>query len=46
MIGVVFGSDDYCADIGATRTKFATELSFARQYLVTVCKAYKLQVTF
>jgi citrate lyase subunit beta-like protein len=41
--GVVFGSDDYCADIGATRTKDALELSFARQYLVTVCKSFKIQ---
>ena len=41
--GVVFGSDDYCADIGASRTKDALELAFARQYLVTVCKAFKLQ---
>lgn len=41
--GVVFGSDDYCADIGATRTNDARELLFARQYLVTICKAFKLQ---
>ncbi|XP_042887508.1 citramalyl-CoA lyase, mitochondrial-like [Penaeus japonicus] len=41
--GVVFGSDDFCADIGATRTNEAKELSFARQYVVTVAKAFKLQ---
>ncbi|KAK7070212.1 hypothetical protein SK128_018770 [Halocaridina rubra] len=41
--GIVFGSDDYCADIGATRTNEAKELSFARQYVVTVAKAFKLQ---
>ncbi|XP_042207440.1 citramalyl-CoA lyase, mitochondrial-like [Homarus americanus] len=41
--GIVFGSDDYCADIGATRTKEAKELAFARQYVVTVAKAFKLQ---
>lgn len=41
--GIVFGSDDFCADIGATRTNEARELSFARQYIVTVAKAFKLQ---
>lgn len=40
---VVFGSDDFCADIGATRTNEAKELLFARQYVVTVAKAFKLQ---
>jgi len=40
---LVFGSDDYCADIGATRTKDAKELLYARQYLVTCAKAFKLQ---
>ncbi|MCL4126873.1 UNVERIFIED_CONTAM: hypothetical protein GTU68_024546 [Idotea baltica] len=41
--GVVFGSDDFCADIGATRTSKAKELSFARQWTLTVAKAFKLQ---
>lgn len=41
--GIVFGSDDFCADIGATRTNEARELTFARQYVVTVAKAFKLQ---
>ncbi|XP_045585391.1 citramalyl-CoA lyase, mitochondrial isoform X3 [Procambarus clarkii] len=41
--GIVFGSDDFCADIGATRTNEAGELTFARQYVVTVAKAFKLQ---
>ncbi|KAG0724466.1 Citramalyl-CoA lyase, mitochondrial [Chionoecetes opilio] len=40
---IVFGSDDFCADIGATRTNEAKELLFARQYVVTVAKAFKLQ---
>ena len=80
---IVFGSDDYCADIGnfkykyninkylicnliqsyielliyaiqssiliaswllgATRTKDAKELLYARQYIVMVAKAFKLQ---
>ncbi|XP_014679659.1 PREDICTED: citrate lyase subunit beta-like protein, mitochondrial, partial [Priapulus caudatus] len=41
--GIVFGSDDYIADIGATRTKDASELIYARQKIVTVCKAFRLQ---
>ena len=41
--GFVFGSDDFCADISATRTKDASELIYARQKLVTYCKAYKLK---
>lgn len=42
--GFVFGSDDYCADIGAQRTKDAAELTYARQKVVAYCKAYKLKV--
>lgn len=41
--GFVFGSDDYCADIGAQRTKDAAELTYARQKMVAYCKAYKLK---
>lgn len=41
--GFVFGSDDFCADIEASRTKDAQELLYARQKLVTYCKAYKLK---
>ena len=41
--GFVFGSDDFCADISIVRTKDASELSYARQKLVTHCKAYKLK---
>ncbi|XP_033635149.1 citramalyl-CoA lyase, mitochondrial-like isoform X1 [Asterias rubens] len=41
--GVVFGSDDFCADIGATRTPEAAELLYARQKVITVAKAYRLQ---
>lgn len=40
---LVFGSDDFVADIGATRTKAATELTYARQKVVTVAKAFGLQ---
>lgn len=42
--GFVFGSDDFCAYIGAERTKEAAELTYARQMLVTHCKAFKLKV--
>uniref|UniRef100_A0A914WM41 Citramalyl-CoA lyase, mitochondrial n=1 Tax=Plectus sambesii TaxID=2011161 RepID=A0A914WM41_9BILA len=40
---VVFGSDDYCADIGATRSNDATEIMYARQHFVACCKAYGMQ---
>ena len=41
--GFVFGSDDFCADIGAERTYEASELAFARQKLIAYCKAFKLK---
>ncbi|XP_077977563.1 citramalyl-CoA lyase, mitochondrial-like [Glandiceps talaboti] len=41
--GVVFGSDDFCADIGATRTPDASELLYARQKTVMTAKAFRLQ---
>ncbi|CAL8320171.1 unnamed protein product [Merluccius merluccius] len=41
--GVVFGSDDFCASIGATRTRDARELLYARQKVVVTCKAFGLQ---
>merc|ERR1712226_1568578 len=40
---VVFGSDDFAADIGATRTKECAELLAARQQVVLVAKAHRLQ---
>uniref|UniRef100_A0A0K0EIN4 Citramalyl-CoA lyase, mitochondrial n=1 Tax=Strongyloides stercoralis TaxID=6248 RepID=A0A0K0EIN4_STRER len=40
---VVFGSDDYCANIGATRSPQGTETLYARQRFVTCCKAFNLQ---
>ncbi|XP_021357710.1 citrate lyase subunit beta-like protein, mitochondrial [Mizuhopecten yessoensis] len=43
LAGVVFGSDDFCADIGATRTPDAAELMYARQKVVTCAKAFRLQ---
>lgn len=41
--GIVFGSDDFYASIGATRTEGAEEVLYARQKVVTVAKAYRLQ---
>lgn len=41
--GVVFGSDDFCADIGATRTAEAMELLTARQMIVMTTKLFRLQ---
>jgi citrate lyase subunit beta-like protein len=40
---VVFGSDDFCANIGATRSNEGMETLFARQRFVTCCKAFNLQ---
>ncbi|XP_065054200.1 citramalyl-CoA lyase, mitochondrial-like [Rhopilema esculentum] len=39
----VFGSDDFLASLGGTRTEDARELIFARQSFVTHCKAFGLQ---
>ena len=41
--GVIFGGEDFAANIGATRTEEATELLYARQAVVTACAAYSLQ---
>ena len=40
---IVFGSDDYVADIGAVRTESSQELLYARQKIVTHAKAFGLQ---
>ncbi|XP_059176990.1 citramalyl-CoA lyase, mitochondrial-like [Physella acuta] len=42
--GVVFGSDDFLADIGAQKTQEAKELLYARQKVVMTAKAFRLQV--
>lgn len=42
-VALVFGSDDFCASIGATRTEDSTEILYARQKLVLVAKAFGLQ---
>lgn len=41
--GLVFGSDDFCADIGATRSTEGLELLAARQIFVIVAKCFRLQ---
>ncbi|XP_015590273.1 citramalyl-CoA lyase, mitochondrial [Cephus cinctus] len=43
LVALVVGSDDYVADIGATRTKDCSEILYARQRLVMVAKAFGLQ---
>ena len=41
--GIIFGGEDFAASIGATRTKDAVELLYARQFTVTACAAFGLQ---
>eukprot|EP00058_Branchiostoma_floridae_P007641 XP_002593129.1 hypothetical protein BRAFLDRAFT_57940 [Branchiostoma floridae] len=43
LAAVTFGSDDFCADIGASRTSDAKELMYARQKVVVTAKAFGLQ---
>jgi len=43
LSGVIFGSDDYCADLQIGRTFDATELLYARQKIVTTTSAYNMQ---
>jgi citrate lyase beta subunit len=40
---IIFGAEDYAASIGATRTKDATEVLYARSAVVTACAANELQ---
>jgi citrate lyase beta subunit len=40
---IIFGGEDFAASIGATRTKEAVELLYARQAVVVACAAYGLQ---
>jgi citrate lyase subunit beta-like protein len=40
---IIFGGEDFAASIGATRTKEATELLYARQAVVVACAANDLQ---
>ncbi|XP_013381030.1 citramalyl-CoA lyase, mitochondrial [Lingula anatina] len=43
LTGIMFGSDDFCANIGASRTLDAYELTYVRQKIVVHAKAYNLQ---
>ncbi len=40
---IIFGGEDFAASIGATRTKDAVELLYARQAVVVACAANDLQ---
>lgn len=40
---IIFGGEDFAASIGATRTRDAVELLYARQAVVTACAAFGLQ---
>jgi len=40
---IIFGGEDFAASIGATRTREAIELLYARQAVVTACAAFDLQ---
>ncbi len=40
---VIFGGEDFAASIGATRTKDAVELLYARQAVIVACTAYDIQ---
>ncbi|XP_077486940.1 citramalyl-CoA lyase, mitochondrial-like [Amblyomma americanum] len=43
LAGLLFGSDDFTASIGARRTPEATEVLMARQQLVVLAKAFGIQ---
>ena len=40
---IIFGAEDYAASIGATRTKEANEVLYARSAVITACAANDLQ---
>lgn len=40
---IVFGSDDFCASIGATRSNDASEVLVARQQIVIAAKAFGIE---
>ncbi|KAJ3441932.1 putative lyase beta subunit [Anaeramoeba flamelloides] len=41
--GLVFGAEDYCADVGVKRTKSCQELLYTRSKIVTYARAFNLQ---
>jgi citrate lyase beta subunit len=40
---IIFGGEDFAASVGATRSKEAVELLYAREAVVTACAAFDLQ---
>jgi citrate lyase subunit beta-like protein len=40
---LLFGSDDYCASIGARRSESSSEIIYARQKVISVARAFNLQ---
>ena len=40
---IIFGAEDYAASVGASRTKEATEVLYARSAVITACAANDLQ---
>lgn len=43
LCGLVFASEDYCADTGISRTESLLEMLYARSAVVNAAKAYDLQ---
>lgn len=43
LVALIFGADDFAADIGATRTPQSSEVFYARSAVVTHAAAYGLQ---
>jgi citrate lyase beta subunit len=41
--GLIFGAEDYAADVGAQRTPGGAEVLYARSAIVAVCAAFNLQ---
>ena len=41
--GLIFASEDYCADLGLIRTKSMHEMLYARSHLVTYAKLNRIQ---
>ena len=41
---LIFGSDDFCADLGITRSDNAQELVYVRQKLVATARAFGVGV--
>lgn len=46
LSGLAFAAEDFCADLGITRTSSMAEMLFARSSIVTAARAHNLQSTF